>query len=348
MPFSEAQSILQQAYHDKMFTAAVACVAIEDRQVFLEAIGTLGGPGTPPVTAHTLFDLASLTKVIATTMAWAFLASKDPSVLDTPISFWLDAVPADKLEITPRLLLAHASGLPAWRPYYLMSLPQKPMDYVIAKILSEPLEYQVGKETLYSDLGFILLGRLLEVATRQDLQLLCKKFIFEPLGLQCDLTFLPEPKAQPTAWTRFDEPFKGAVNDLNCRALGGVTGHAGLFGTASGVTRMGQHFLQSLTSYNGFLKNETALTFAKRAGISADSTRALGFDTPSESDSSSGQYFSPSSLGHTGFTGTSIWLDPERRVIVTLLTNRVIMGEADLRIKMLRPMFHDAIMKVVG
>lgn len=339
---------MHKAYADSVFTAAAATVSVDDRCVFFEAIGSLGGPGTPQVTARTLFDLASLTKVIATTMAWVLFASRVPDSLDVPISRWIDAAEQDKSEITPRLLLAHASGLPAWRPYYLLPLPENPTDLVAARILSEPLEYPVGKGTLYSDLGFIILGRLLEIATMQDLSAFCRESMFKPLGLQDDLTFCPDPRRQPTACTRFDEPLVAIVNDLNCRALGGVAGHAGLFGTANGVTRMCQRFMQSLVSDQGFFDQRMARTFGQRAGISPGSTRALGFDTPSAVDSSSGRYFSASSLGHTGFTGTSVWMDPERRVVATLLTNRVIMGESDQRIKKIRPLFYDAIMAEIS
>lgn len=345
MSFAEAQSILRKAYEDNVFTAAAAYVSICDRCVFFQAIGTLGGPGSPQVTSTTLFDLASLTKILATTMVWVLFASKDPSVLDVSISHWLGRVPEDKLEITPRLLLAHASGLPAWRPYYLMSSPEKPENFVVSKILSERLEYPVGKGTLYSDLGFMLLGRVLEAAYMTDFQTLCQKLLFTPLGLENDLTFNPNFEQQPTAWTSFEEPQGGMVNDLNCRAMGGLAGHAGLFGTAEGVTRMCRCFLKSLVSENGFFDHGTARIFAKRANISIGSTRALGFDTPSDADSSCGSYFSHSSLGHTGFTGTSVWMDADKQLVATLLTNRVIMGQTDQRIKGLRPLFYDAIMK---
>ena len=175
-----------------------------------------------------------------------------------------------------------------------------------------------------------------------DFQTLCQKLLFTPLGLEHDLTFNPNPEQQPTAWTSFEEPQGGMVNDLNCRAMGGLAGHAGLFGTAEGVTRMCRCFLKSLVSENGFFDYGTARIFAKRANISIGSTRALGFDTPSDANSSCGSFFSHSSLGHTGFTGTSVWMDADKQVVATLLTNRVIMGQTDQRIKGLRPLFYDA------
>ncbi len=344
MPFAEAWSILHKAHQDNVYTAAVASASVGDQCVFNAAIGELGGPGTPRVSARTLFDLASLTKVIAAAMAWILYGSAHPDALDSPISRWFDEVGEDKRRISPRLLLAHASGLPAWRPYYLLNLPAAPTDFVIAKILAEPLEYPVGGATLYSDLGFILLAHILETEFDQDFATLCQTRLFQPLGLQDDLMFKPDASRYPIAWTRFDEAPGGMVNDLNCRALGGVAGHAGLFGTAEGVARVCQTFMKSVATDQGFFHQKTARLFAQRAGLSPGSTRALGFDTPSEVDSSSGRYFSFSSLGHTGFTGTSVWMDLERRVVIVLLTNRVIMGEADQRIKLLRPMFHDAIM----
>ncbi len=364
--------------------------------VHSEPYGTLGGAGTPYVTDDTLFDLASLTKVVATTPLWILLASKEAEIIDQSISRWFPHAPPDKHPITPRHLLAHASGLPHWRPYYLTvsmnvldqggnffarkfppwhppsknspnmaPLPpaalgrmgstkagnlesslKSPADFVERTILEETLVYPTGGGCLYSDLGFMLLAFIIERQTGKSLAQVAEEQIFEPLGLRRDLVFRPEGEVERTALTRPGEP-AGLVNDLNCRALGGMSGHAGLFGTAKGVAALAGEILRGLKAGDGFFDGRVMRVFCTRAGFTPDSTRALGFDTPSPEGSSSGTMFPPSSLGHTGFTGTSLWIDPESETTVVLLTNRVFMGEADTRIRTFRPELHDAVMREI-
>jgi CubicO group peptidase (beta-lactamase class C family) len=338
--------MLYEALDNKVFTGAATCVS-EGRQIILnECLGRLGDIDTPPLTHRTLFDLASLTKVVSTTLAWMILAAKEDGILDAHLGNWFDSIPSEKALITPRHLLAHISGLPAWRPYYLVTQSSETRNAMVSRILAEPLEYPVGQECIYSDLGFILLGRMLELYWKKDLDTLCREQIYVPLGLEHDLLFKPDPKEHSIVWTRWDDP-PGTVNDLNARAMGGVAGHAGLFGTATGLTKVAEQVLGSLVSLHGFFPHETAKSFCTRLNAPNGITRTLGFDTPSLEGSSSGTRFSNNSIGHTGFTGTSIWIDPVKQVVVTLLTNRVFMGEADPRIKLLRPMFHDAIMEEI-
>jgi CubicO group peptidase (beta-lactamase class C family) len=338
--------IMVQGLDAGLYTGAALVVRSHGETVMHRTLGNVGGPETGSITRDTLFDLASLTKVLATTPCWMVLATESPGLLDRKLSSWISGCPSEKAEITPRLLLAHASGLPAWRPYYLRQMDGAPFTLVQSRIMQEPLEYRPGEDFIYSDLGFILLALIVEMETGSCLDTWVRENVYVPLGLEHDLMFKPLDQEERVALTRFGDP-PGLVNDLNSRALGGVTGHAGLFGTASGVTALAEQYVLSYRSGEGFFDHACSRDFLSRAGFSTASTRALGFDTPSECGSSSGSLFSSKSIGHTGFTGTSLWIDLERELIVTLLTNRVIMGEADQRIKDFRPKLHDAIVKEI-
>jgi len=193
----------------------------------------------------------------------------------------------------------------------------------------------------------MLLGFTLGVETGEDLGAYSKDRIFQPLGLVDDLVFRPRRQERQIAHTRADEP-PGIVNDLNARALGGVAGHAGLFGTAQGAGVIGGQVLLSLRSSEGFFDQVTTRVFCSRTGRGNQEGRPLGFDGPSSEGSSSGRLFSSDSLGHTGFTGTSLWMDPQTDLIVVLLTNRVFMGESDFRIKAFRPVLHDSVVEEAG
>lgn len=346
MGFLNAHKLMCEGVEEELFTGAVLLISYRDEIVFHRPYGTLGGPGTASVTVGTLFDLASMTKVLATTPCWILMTSEEWEILDYPLVRWFPNSPPDKGEITPRQLLAHASGLPAWRPYYLMDI-QDPMHGRVSEfILNEPLIYRPGDGCAYSDLGFMLLGFMVTRSKWQDLEFFSRELIYNQLGLGNDLMFKPDTTSHDVAQTRPDDS-AGVVNDLNARALGGVSGHAGLFGTARGVDALLRQILSGLKSEGSFFDQDVLKVFCRRAGFTAESTRTLGFDTPSEAGSSSGLFFSPESLGHTGFTGTSVWIDPSRDLCVVLLTNRVFMGEADQRIKIFRPLIHDSIMEAL-
>ncbi|MEJ2718251.1 MAG: serine hydrolase, partial [Deltaproteobacteria bacterium] len=252
MQFSDTHQEMTNALEAGLFTGAVILVARADRILCQRAYGTLGGTGTAPVTEETLFDLASLTKVLATTPCWMVLASERPEILDEVLPRWFPQSPEDKREISPRHLLAHRSGLPAWRPYYLYSVPSgaRPT-FTMEKILTEPLHFSPGQGCLYSDLGFMTLAFIVEAETGTKMERVSRERIFGPLGLTEDLMFRPAGEETRTARTRGNEP-PGLANDLNARALGGVAGHAGLFGTAKGVAKMAAEILASLTSARGF------------------------------------------------------------------------------------------------
>lgn len=344
MNLDRVPELMTRGLEDRVFTAAVLKVVYAGEPVLHLAIGHRGDSDADPVTTETLFDLASLTKVTATTPCWMILAAEVPGILDRRLSTWIQDCPSDKRDLTPRLLLAHASGLPPWRPYYLTRFDGSPREVMLRKILAEKLEYPPGKGCVYSDLGFMLLAFLIEMETGLTLEEYVRERVYRTLGLLNDLMFRPLGQEHRTALTRHGDPV-GLVNDLNCRAMGGVTGHAGLFGTGAGVAALAEEYRRSAASSHGFFDQTCAREFSTRAGYGEDCTRALGFDTPSAQGSSSGTLFSQQSIGHTGFTGTSVWIDRRRELTVVLLTNRVIMGEADQRIKLFRPRLHDAIVR---
>jgi serine-type D-Ala-D-Ala carboxypeptidase len=349
LDFALPRKLVTVALAESLFPGAVVFVQLRGETVWHEAFGKVGGESGHDVTADTLFDLASLTKVLCTTPVWMILESRDPGFIDRPLDRWFpEEASSDKAGITPRLLLAHASGLPAWWPYYLFESGERDMrKLVIGKIMSAPLVYRTGEGTIYSDLGFVLLWVLAEQETGRPMDEFADREVFAPLGVAGELLFRPSGGNRSIALTRPGDP-PGLVHDLNSRTLGGVSGHAGLFGTARGVGRLACEILTEFRDRPGLFDSKTLRMFCRRAGFTADSTRALGFDTPSATDSSGGRYLSRTSLGHTGFTGTSLWIDIEKEVIVVLLTNRVFMGEADIRIKGFRPIFHDRVMEGLG
>ncbi len=353
MPTRELADLLIEALHDGLFTGAAVCILTEADELFHETVGYTDPYSREPVHAHTLFDLASLTKILAVTACRMIVHARRPGLIDEPLGRIADDCPPDKREITVRMLLAHSSGLPAWRPYYLYQEHDADRaDAVIRRILGERLEYRPGTGCTYSDLGFILLGRLMEMRSGHSLPELTVRGVIEPLGLTEELLFSRDLLKSATsrgsvAMTRVGEP-AGLVHDLNARALGGAAGHAGLFGTARAVALFGREILKGLHGSDGIFDSSTVRSFCTRAGFTPDSSRALGLDTPGAGNASCGRFFSPDSVGHTGFTGTSLWIDPHAHTVVSLLTNRVIMGEHDFRITEFRRRYHEAVSVVIA
>ena len=315
-------------------------------------------PKSAAVTANTLYDMASLTKVIVSTTSVMILAQQKRLDLDTPVARYLpewtaaaksDPDPTWRARVTIRNLLLHDSGLPAHRDFYKQA---KGHDAVLARVLAEPLVHQPGAQVEYSDLGFILLGEIVQRLTGITLDEYAKQHIFTPLGMNAS-QFNPPRKLWPAiAPTENDVDFRkrllqGEVHDENAWALGGVSGHAGLFSTAGDAAIFAQMILNGgIYAHHRILTRATIQEFTARQAI-GDSARTLGWDAVTQ-PSSSGHYFSPNSFGHTGFTGTSIWIDPQRDLFVVLLTNRVNPTRANEQIRQLRPAVHDAVMRALG
>jgi CubicO group peptidase (beta-lactamase class C family) len=358
------RELMQRGVTDGVFPGGVLLVAKEGRLTFFEAFGLARLSPERPMTTDTVFDLASLTKPLATSVALMRLVQQGKLNLDQTLG---KAIPdfsgTDKAEITIRQLLCHASGLPDYRPYYetLIKHPAADRKSILRKLLSgEDLIHEPGEVCLYSDLGFMILQWLIETATEMSLDRFVEESVYGPLGLK-HLFFVPlqaRPGATPAnqavvlesqfAATE-DCPWRGKildgeVHDDNAYALGGVAGHAGLFGTARDVYGLLKELLNVYDGKpnSGLFRRDVVETFFERQ--SDTGSWALGFDTPTRPDSSSGRFFSDQSVGHLGFAGTSLWVDLLEGVMVILLTNRIHPYRKNERIKPFRPILHDTVM----
>ena len=382
---------LVQGVDAGVFPGAACAVYRHGELVHGSATG-LARPGAP-ATVDTLYDLASLTKVLATTCAVAVLVGQGRLALGELVRKRLPAFArGGKARITVRDLLAHRSGLPAWRPYFALaqadpgaaplfsgaptpSSARRSRAVVSAAAIAEPPERGIGEAAVYSDVGFMVLGLLLEACAGARLHALCDALIYRPLGLRTlhfrplgvralprfesfavtgaarprppapgqEGLFTPGPDAAPV---RGQPPNLGEVDDDNAFAMGGVSGHAGLFGTADEVARLGASILDELGGAARLAPPEVWTALCARDDRTPGSTRALGFDTPSAEGSSLGGKLGRGPLGavgHLGFTGTSLWLDRDRQLAVALCTNRVFPDRSNERIRAFRPRFHDAV-----
>ncbi|HYL63330.1 MAG TPA: glycoside hydrolase family 3 N-terminal domain-containing protein [Candidatus Methylomirabilis sp.] len=352
-----AFDVIEKAIADKAFPGATLAVGYKGK-VSLHAFGKLNYDAkSPQVNLRTMYDVASLTKVIVTTTLVEKLVEgdfKSPLLLDAPIERYLPEWNSGgqsewRHRVTVRHLMTHTSGLPAFKEYWRNS---KGKQDTLRMIFAEPLEYEPGTKMIYSDLGIILMAEIIERLTGQKLDDLAKEYIFQPLGMN-DSMYKPPKKLWPLiAPTEFDAQYRhrliqGEVHDENAYAIGGVSGHAGVFSTAPDLAAFCQMLLNGgVYAHQRILKRATIAQFTAPQQLS-NGTRTLGWVVPTEG-SSSGHYFSPHSFGHTGFTGTSIWIDPDRQVFVVLLTNRVNPTRENHRIAQVRPSLHDAVMQSLG
>ena len=305
------------------YPGAAVVVGRQGYAVFQKGFGKLGWTASSPrVTAdRSIYDLASLTKVVGTTTAAMVLYDQGKLDLEAPVSTYLPAFSGGwKDSVTVRHLLTHRSGLPAGRDLWRVA---RTPDEARAAVLSTNLECRPGQCYIYSDLGADVLGFVVEAVAGESLDVFLHDKVFEPLGMT-DTFFRPADSltyriapteiAPPRGY-----PLRGEVHDENAYALGGVAGHAGLFSTAADLSIFAQMMLNGGT-YNGIrvLSDTTVSLFTRRAA----GTRALGWDT-ADGDGGSGKFLDSRAYGHTGYTGTSIWIDPERQTFVLLLTNRV-------------------------
>ncbi len=354
--------ILKRGLKEKVYPGAVLLIAREGNIVFFDTVGnrTLR-PQTLPMEKETRFDLASLTKPLATTLAAMKLVEDNLLDLDKPISSLIKPFPwKDKADITPRLLLNHSSGLADWKPYYLelIQLPiQERKPAVRRMIMEEPLYEKPQTVSLYSDLGFIVLEWIIEIMTGNNLSSFLNTTFYQPLVLKTlhlDTISIEPPHEKVLYAATEDCPWRkeiiqGHAHDENAYALGGYSGHAGLFGTAHDIFTLTTTLVNIYHGYNsGLLTSKTVQIFLSRQGIAPGSTWALGWDTPSKNNSSSGNCFSSNSVGHTGFTGTSIWIDLEKNITVIFLTNRIHPSRSNEKIKEFRPELHNLIMREFG
>jgi len=292
----------------------------------------------------TLFDIASVTKVVATTTMAMILYERGLLDLDVPVNSIVGEFAAEdprRDEVTLRMLLAHSSGLPAYVKLFLRAHTR---DKLLEAAFTTPLANDPGSHAEYSDIGFIILGVALERIADESLNVFCQREILGPLGMT-QTTFNPvtalRPGIPPTA---DDQTFRrriiqGEVQDENASVMDGVAGHAGLFSSAHNLAVFANALLQGGSP---ILRPETISLFTARESAPAGTSRALGWDTPS-APSQSGRFLSAHAFGHLGYTGTSLWIDPRSELSVTLLTNRTWPDCANQAVKQVRPKFHDAV-----
>ncbi|GEL74904.1 serine hydrolase domain-containing protein [Myxococcus virescens] len=376
-PIAILQKVLDDACDLGVFPSAQAIVLHRGVQVFGGVAGKVSG--------DTRFDLASLTKVISTTSLFLRLWTEGKVGPETLVSRYFPGTPVGDAGVTVADLLYHRSGLPPFVPFFAQALTAHPelldadcpsalrarvRDEVIQAAAATPLAAEPQTRAAYSDVGFILLGEILSRAAGAPLDTLFSRHVAEPLGLSARfhrLTDFPaDAMPAPTGATRPREPAPGQealwkdvptqptrpgeVDDDNAWVMDGVAGHAGLFGTAVDVARFGQAVLDGCAGgaviAPGPLWHRALATDPK---VEA-STRSMGFDSPSEGVSSAGHYIGdtpPGAVGHLGFTGTSLWVDLRRSLVVALVTNRVANGRQETRIRDFRPLFHDFVVEAL-
>ena len=393
--FHQAFTILRESIEQQVFPAASIAVTHHDHVIVLKGFGNIIPAGAPPfsrplreggdfdspVTPATLFDVASLTKPIATTTAAAILYERGLLELDAPVIGVIPELLVDSCgepdprrpEITFRMLLAHSSGLPAYEKLFLRAHSR---ENLLVAAFTTPLSADPATRTEYSDIGFILLGAALERLAGEPLDIFCQREIFGPLAMT-NTTFNPPQEMRSTIPPTADEReesaeeygagafarnplapsqtpsgrrstfrkriIQGEVQDENAFILGGVAGHAGLFSSAEDLTRFAHAMLRGGSP---ILRPETVALFTRRESAPTGTSRALGWDTPS-TPSQSGKHFEPRSYGHLGYTGTSLWIDPDRHLSITLLTNRTWPDCSNQAIKQIRPKFHDAVVEAL-
>lgn len=324
---------------------AVIHVSYQGKEIMHEAIGhKVVYPEKSEMELDTVFDLASLTKVVATLPAILLLMDRGEIRLDDKVGFFLpDFSLNGKDKITIRHLLTHTSSMAAHRNFYLENLN---CDEVMDEIFLERLNDPLGSKVIYSDLGFITLYKLIEAVTNEDFTEFVDREIFKPLGMT-DTSFNPSYPKERYAATEYSEKLKeykrGIVHDDNTESMGGVSGHAGLFSTINDLQKFAMMIENNGVHEGEAILSERAVELSKRCYTSFDSEhRGIGWILKSPTYSSCGDYFSEDSYGHTGYTGTSMWFDPENELHVILLTNRVHFGRKDPIIR-LRPRLHNII-----
>ena len=355
---NRVKTLLNKGVAEGVYPGAVLLAAFKGDLLFQHVGSQALVPKVLPMKRDTIFDLASLTKPLATTLAVMKLIDSGLIELDQPLEDLLPkALLQDKKTVSLRFLLSHSAGFTDWKPFYLELdhiRREERKKLLREELLNIPLAYPPGAGTLYSDLGFMMLEWVVEEISGMKLpQFLCRHF-YDPLGLEktffyehgVPLRFGADQLAatEDCPWRK--KVLKGIVHDENAYALGGYSGHAGLFGNAREVYTLVSLLIEH---YRGeredYLRPETVRAFFTRQGLVKGSTWALGWDTPSPENSSSGGRFSKGSVGHLGFTGTSVWIDLERDIIVIFLTNRVHPTRNNEKIRAFRPVLHDRVME---
>jgi serine-type D-Ala-D-Ala carboxypeptidase len=374
LDWSRVERGFAEAVEQEVIPGATIVVRRGDAIAFEGAFGFRSiTPDRQPMRIETVFDLSSLTKPLATTIAVMMLMRDGKLRLDDRVTrFCHDFGVHGKVRITFRNLLAHCSGLAAWRPFYAQiaeierggkvnfMASRGAKEYVYEQIHREKLDAPPATKTIYSDLNFMLLGEVIEQIGGVALDRFCRDKIYRPLGLRASdfidismvrtrrLEPVPEMFAPTEVCPSRKRLLVGEVDDENAYAMGGVSGHAGLFAPVREVDRIACELLASYHGTSDFVPQKVLREFWTRDTAVEGSTWALGWDTPSPQLSSSGRHFSPAAVGHLGFTGTSIWIEPERKLAISLLTNRVHPRRDNQAIRDFRPKIHDLVMETLN
>jgi beta-N-acetylhexosaminidase len=348
--FKQVDDVIESAISDTAFPGAVLLIAKDGEIIHKKAFGNFTYDyDSQPVNTNTIFDLASVSKVVATTTAAMICMDKGFFKLDDKVSKFIPEFAQNgKEHVTIKNLLIHNSGLVSWKKFYeTMTTGEE----ILNDIYSSKLEYKTGTKMLYSDWGMITLQKIIEKITGKSLDIFTKDEIFAPLGMTNTMYNPPLELKHKIMPTEFDNYWRmrqlqGEVHDEAASLLNGVAGHAGLFSTAGDLAKFLQMLLQK-GNYNGrqIIKPETVELFIKKD--SELSTRALGWDTKSPKRSSAGTLYGLRSYGHTGYTGTSVWTDPDRNLFVVLLTNRVYPTRNNSKLIQVRPKLHDAVINAI-
>lgn len=348
--FQRAFALLDEAIAARAFPSASVAITHRGSLIALKAFGRFTfNPVSVAVGTGTIYDLASVTKAVATTTAAMVLYERGELDLEMPVRNVIPEFATEdprRDEVTIHMLLAHSSGLPAYEKLFLQSRTREELLRAAyeMRLVAEP-----GLQAEYSDIGFIVLGEALARIADQPLDHLCQHEIFGPLGMAHTVYRPPAVWRNAIPPTVDDRNFRhriiqGEVHDENASVLGGVAGHAGVFSTAADVATFAHAML------NGgrpILRPETVALFTRRETAPEGTSRTMGWDTPSK-PSQSGTLLSASAFGHLGYTGTSLWIDPEKQLSITLLTNRTWPDNQNQAIKQVRPRFHDAIVEALS
>lgn len=342
-------AVLAEGVERRAFPGAAFAVHHNQETILQGAVGRFTyDEGSEDVTLSTVYDLASLTKVVATTAVAMLLHQQGKLELDRPVIALLPefrAADARREQVTVGMLLAHSSGLPAYVKLFQRTQVRETLLELCFKV---PLEVNPGTRAEYSDIGFIILGELLQRVADESLDTFCSRKIFGPLNMK-STRFCPAAQLRDSIPpTCNDQDFRhrviqGEVHDENASVMGGVAGHAGVFGDTADLMKFSACMLDLGPQ---LFAPETIELFISRQPSPAGTSRALGWDTPS-APSQSGKHFSRHSFGHLGYTGTSLWIDRERGIAIALLTNRTWPDNQSKLIKQIRPQFHDAVMEEV-
>jgi len=342
------RAVLDRARADSAFPGAFALIGTADTVLVQYGVGTLDWSPSPPPDDNTLWDMASLTKVIGMTSAMMQLTEQGKVSLDAPVQRYIpEFTGPNKDRVTVRHLLTHSSGLPAWRPLYKETTTP---EAALALAIATALDTVPGVRMVYSDLGAIILGQIVARVSGEPLEAYLARHVFGPLRM-ASTQYRPGTALLPRiAPTEFDpwrqRHLRGEVHDENAYALGGVSGHAGLFSTGRDLARFARMYLNGGTLDGARIAAPETIRRFTEVQDSTLSHRALGWETPNATNSA-GHIMKRPAFGHTGFTGTSIWMDPSRDVFIILLTNRVNPTRQNLRIGGVRVALADAVLRVL-